>query len=357
MVGNIAGNVTTNVASNATISAGGTLDIKATNDATMNVTAVSLTSSAVLVATVAYSTASVTTTANVATGAHLSVGTASGSTGGFALRALNNNSFSTSATSVGLDNPALNGGVGGAVAISNVNTSATATLGSSLGSSTSNRMNGSVTVEATSNTTSNSTMSSTITGTPALIAGLQGALVVGTMNPNLFSQQFSTLFTADLNLKAAAALTIARSTESATAAIAQNPSGGAPSIYTSGNVAVISNVIDVGVRSIATASAISSSPVDGQSTAVAAAVAWGDFTHNSNAYIGDATLINAPEIGVSANTYMPITNTWLQWASLTDVLRHLNGNLGVGGSILTSYANSTADAGDTVGIAGSLNNF
>ncbi|MET4326721.1 hypothetical protein ABIB80_002547 [Bradyrhizobium sp. i1.15.2] len=357
VVGNIAGNVTTNVASNATISAGGSLGIKATNDATMNVTAVSLTSSAVLVATVAYSTASVTTTANVATGAHLSVGTASGSTGGFALRALNNNSFSTSATSVGLDNPALNGGVGGAVAISNVNTSATATLGSSLGSSTSNRMNGSVTVEATSNTTSNSTMSSTITGTPALIAGLQGALVVGTMNPNLFSQQFSTLFTADLNLKAAAALTIARSTESATAAIAQNPSGGAPSIYTSGNVAVISNVIDVGVRSIATASAISSSPVDGQSTAVAAAVAWGDFTHNSNAYIGDATLINAPEIGVSANTYMPITNTWLQWASLTDVLRHLNGNLGVGGSILTSYANSTADAGDTVGIAGSLNNF
>jgi hypothetical protein len=357
VVGNIAGNVTTNVASNATISAGGTLDIKATNDATMNVTAVSLTSSAVLVATVAYSTASVTTTANVATGAHLSVGTASGSTGGFAVRALNNNSFSTSATSVGLDNPALNGGVGGAVAISNVNTAATATLGSSLGSSTSNRMTGSVTVEATSNTTSNSTTSSTITGTPALIAGLQGALVVGTMDPGLFSQQFSTLFTADLNLKAAAALTIARSTESATAAIAQSPSGGAPSIYTSGNVAVISNVIDVGVRSIATASAISSSPVDGQSTAVAAAVAWGDFTHNSNAYIGGGTLINAPEIGVSANTYMPITNTWLQWASLTDVLRHLNGNLGVGGSILTSYANATADAGDTVGIAGSLNNF
>ncbi|MGY4507986.1 leukotoxin LktA family filamentous adhesin [Bradyrhizobium sp. USDA 3650] len=357
VVGNIAGNVTTNVASNATISAGGTLDIKATNDATMNVTAVSLTSSAILVATVAYSTASVTTTANVATGAHLSVGTAIGSTGGFAVRALNNNSFSTSATSVGLDNPALNGGVGGAVAISNVNTAATATLGSSLGSSTSNRMTGSVTVEATSNTTSNSTMSSTITGTPALIAGLQGALVVGTMDPGLFSQQFSTLFTADLNLKAAAALTIARSTESATAAIAQNPSGGAPSIYTSGNVAVISNVIDVGVRSIATASAISSSPVDGQSTAVAAAVAWGDFTHNSNAYIGGGTLINAPEIGVSANTYMPITNTWLQWASLTDVLRHLNGNLGVGGSILTSYANATADAGDTVGISGSLNNF
>ncbi|UVO26329.1 leukotoxin LktA family filamentous adhesin [Bradyrhizobium arachidis] len=355
VVGNIAGNVSTNIANNATISAGGYLNIKAINDANMNVAAVSLTSSAVLVATVAYSTASVTTTANVETGANLSVGTRSA--GGLALRALNNNSFSTSATSVGLDNPSLNGGVGGAVAISNVNTSATATMGGSLGTGTSNRMNGALTVEATSNTTSNSTMSSTITGTPALIAGLQGAAVVGTMNPGLFSQQLSTLFTADLNLKAAAALSIARSTESATAAIAQNPSGGAPSIYTSGNVAVISNVIDVGVRSIATASAITSSPVDGQSVAVAAAVAWGDFTHNSNAYIGAGTLINAPQIGVVANTYMPITNTWLQWNGLTDVLRHLNGNLGVGGSILTSYANATADAGDTLGVAGSVNNF
>ena len=89
----------------------------------MNVAAIATTTSSAVVATFAYSNASVTTSANVETGAHLSAGTASGSAGGLAVYALNNNSFSTSATSVALDNPALNGGVGGAMAMSNINTS------------------------------------------------------------------------------------------------------------------------------------------------------------------------------------------------------------------------------------------
>ena len=359
VVGTISGNVSTNVASGATISAGGSLNINAVNDATLKVAAVAATTSALVVATVAYSEVSVTTTANVATGANLTVGTATGSTGGFALRALNNNSFATGATSVALSTPALNGGVGGAVAISNATTSATATLGASLGTAA-NRMVGSVLVEATSNTQSNSTMASTTVGTPLIVGLLQGALLPSATAPaNLFLVQMSTLFTTDLGLKAAAALSIANSTQSATAAIAQNPSGGAPSIYSTGNVAVISNVIDVGVRSNSTSSAIASSFPGGtpEAIAVSAAVAWGKYTHNSNAYIGAGTLINAPNIGVTANTYTPITNTWLKWAGLGEVLSHLNGTLGVGGNILTSYANSSATAGETVAISGSLNDF
>ncbi|WP_426609924.1 leukotoxin LktA family filamentous adhesin [Bradyrhizobium sp. McL0616] len=357
VVGNVIGSVSANVANGATINAGGYLNITSTNNATVNVAAIATTTSAAVVATFAYSNVSVTTGANVETGAHLSSGTASGSAGGLAVYAINNNSFSTSATSVALDNPALNGGVGGAMAMSNINTSANATLGSSLGTSAS-PMTGPVTVEAFSNTTSNSTMSSTITGTPTLIAGLQGLVVVGSGTGNLIAQQmFSTLLTTDLNLKAAAALSLSNSTENATAAIATNSSGGAPSIYTTGNVAVVSNVTDVGVRSNATSAAITSSPIDGQSYAVSAAVAWGNYTHNSNAYVGDGVTISAPNIGVAANTSMPITNTWTQWAGLTEVISHLNGNLGVGGNILTSYANAGADAGDTLGISGSLNNF
>ena len=91
--------------------------------------------------------------------------------------------------------------------------------------------------------------------------------------------------------------------------------------------------------------------------AVSAAVAWGNFNHNSNAYIGGGTTINAANIAVDASTSMPITNTWLKWDGLTEVLGHLNGNLGVGGNILTSYANATADAGDTIAVAGSMNHF
>ncbi len=357
VVGKIDGNVTTNVASGATISAGGNLGIHAINDGTLSVAAVAATSSAQFVETVAYSTGSVSTTANVATGAHLSVGNVTASGNLLTVRAINNNSFATSATSVALSTPNASGGVGGALAISDVTTSATAKLGSSLGTNASSRMNGSVLVEATSNTTSNSTMASTIVGTPFLIAAIQEFLVASPSISGMMAQQMVSLMPVSFNFKAAGALSLANSTENATASIGQNPSGGAPSLYVSGNVAVVSTLIDRGVRSNSTASAITSDASSGEGVAVSAAVAWGNFNHNSNAYIGGGTTINAANIAVDASTWMPITNTWLKWDGLTEVLSHLNGNLGVGGNILTSYANATADAGDTIAVAGSMNHF
>src|SRR6185312_6571153 len=222
---------------------------------------------------------------------------------------------------------------------------------------TANRMNGSVLVEATSDTTLNSTMASSIAGLPALIAAIERGLRAVTAPTSIIRDHMGSLMPLSFDFKVAGALSLANSTQSATAAIAQNPSGGAPSIYASGNVAVASNVIDRGVRSNATSSAITKDPVSGESTAISAAVAWGNFTHNSNAYIGGGTLVNAANIAVDATTELPITNTWLKWDGLGAVLCHLNGNLGVGGNILTSYANATADAGDTIGISGSLNHF
>ncbi|PDT90960.1 leukotoxin LktA family filamentous adhesin [Bradyrhizobium sp. Y36] len=357
VVGKIDGNVSTNVASGATISAGGSLGIHAINDATLAVTAVAATSSAQFVETVAYSTGSVSTTANVGTGANLSVGTVNASGNSLTVRAINNNSFSTGATSVALSTPTASGGVGGALAISDVTTSANAKLGSSLGTSASSRMNGSVLVEATSNTTSNSTMASTIVGTPALVGAIQEFLVSSPSLTGMMAQQMVSLMPVNFNFKAAGALSLANSTENATASIGQNPSGGAPSLYVSGNVAVVSTLIDRGVRSNATASAITKDVTSGEGVAISAALAWGNFNHNSNAYIGSGTTVNAANIAVDATTSMPITNTWLKWDGLTEVLGHLNGNLGVGGNILTSYANATADAGDTIGLAGSLNHF
>ncbi|MCK1369014.1 leukotoxin LktA family filamentous adhesin [Bradyrhizobium sp. 62] len=357
VVGKLDGNVTTNVASGATISAGGNLNIHAINDATLNVTAVAATSSAQFVATVAYSTGSVSTTANVATGANLSVGNVIASGNALTVRAINNNSFATSATAVALSTPNASGGIGGALAISDVTTSATAKLGASLGTSTSSRMNGSVMVEATSNTTSNSTMASTIVGTPAVIGAIQDFMVSTASPGSIIAQHMIPLMPVNFNLKAAAALSLANSTENATASIGQNPSGGAPNLYVSGNVVVVSTLVDRGVRSNATASAIASDPTSGEGVAISAAVAWGNFNHNSNAYVGGGTVINAANIAVDASTWMPITNTWLKWDGLTEVLSHLNGNLGVGGNILTSYANATADAGDTAAVAGSVNHF
>ncbi|MEY9430037.1 hypothetical protein ABH975_005352 [Bradyrhizobium ottawaense] len=357
VVGKIDGNVTTNIASGATINAGGNLEIKALNDATIAVSALAASTSAQIVPTVAYSKGSVTTTANVETGAHIAAGTVNTSGSTLKVRAINNNSFSTSATSVAAPGTGASGAVGGAFAISDITTSATATLGASLGTDTANRMNGSVLVEATSDTTLNSTMASSIAGLPALIAAIERGLRAVTSPTSIIRDHMGSLVPLSFDFKVAGALSLANSTQSATAAIAQNPSGGAPSIYASGNVAVASNVIDRGVRSNATSSAITKDPVSGESTAISAAVAWGNFTHNSNAYVGNGTLINAANIAVDATTELPITISWLKWDGLGAVLSHLNGNLGVGGNILTSYANATADAGDTIGIAGSLNHF
>ncbi|MGX1141426.1 hypothetical protein AB7M11_005662 [Bradyrhizobium ottawaense] len=357
VVGKIDGNVPTNIASGATINAGGNLEIKALNDATIAVSALAASTSAQIVPTVAYSKGSVTTTANVETGAHIAAGTVNTSGSTLKVRAINNNSFSTSATSVAAPGTGASGAVGGAFAISDITTSATATLGASLGTDTANRMNGSVLVEATSDTTLNSTMASSIAGLPALIAAIERGLRAVTSPTSIIRDHMGSLVPLSFDFKVAGALSLANSTQSATAAIAQNPSGGAPSIYASGNVAVASNVIDRGVRSNATSSAITKDPVSGESTAISAAVAWGNFTHNSNAYVGNGTLINAANIAVDATTELPITISWLKWDGLGAVLSHLNGNLGVGGNILTSYANATADAGDTIGIAGSLNHF
>ena len=352
VVGNISGTVSNTVASGATISAGGSLNVNATNTATLNVAAVAATSSAVAVATVAYSQVNVDTTASIQSGARLSAGTAGGADKGLSLIAVNNNSFTTTATAIALSSLNSTGGIGGALAISNVNTAATATLGASLGASPSNRMAGDVVVEATSYGVKNATQASVIVGTPGLVGAIQSAMPLSIM-----TQQMTTLFPADLGLKAAAALSLATSSENATAAIAQNPSGGAPSIYASGNVSVISDVVDEGVRSNATSSAIATDPLTGESVAIAVAVAWGTFSHNSDAYIGDGVLINASNVGVAATSYLPITNAWLQWDGLSQVLSHLNGTLGIGSNIMTSYASATADAGDTVGLAGAVGRF
>ena len=78
-------------------------------------------------------------------------------------------------------------------------------------------------------------------------------------------------------------------------------------------------------------------------TSISAAVAIGTFNQNSNAYIGPGSTVAAQNIAVSANSLLPITNTWTQWAGLSEVLSHLNGTLGIVNNILTSYANAIAD--------------
>src|SRR5206468_3764645 len=72
--------------------------------------------------------------------------------------------------------------------------------------------------------------------------------------------------------------------------------------------------------------------------------------------IGAGVRVTAGNIGVLAQTDMPITNSWTNWNGLGASLSHLNGNLGVVNNIMTSYASATGGA-EQLGLAGAVNYF
>ena len=361
VVGQTSATVTTNVASGATISAGGKVAISATNDVHADISAVGISATAQLAANVAYLKSDVATSATVESGAVISSGAANGADKGVSLVAANTNYFSASANSFSLSN---NGGLGAAVSVSEINTSATATFGASLGTSTVSAKGG-LQVEATSVTTKNANSASTSFGRPGL-----GNVIVDKNPGGAGTFATSTFLNSKLGrtfpLTVAAAVAYATSHQAANASIAAysaNPTPptppAAPSIYVDGDVAVVSHLEDRDVHSNASSSA-SVKDATKPGIAISAGVAYGDYSHNSNALIGTGVTISAADIGVAATTSLPISNSWLARDSFGTVLSHINTNAGAVNDILTSYANAAADASgdsDSIGIAGAVATF
>lgn len=359
-VGEINGTVNTTVKSGANISAGGNLNITAQNDAALNVIAIGLSTDSQAAVTVAYGTANVQTSAIVESGANLVVG------GNLYLGARNINSFSVSATSYSLGQ---SGKAGAAVAYSEINTAATATLGANIGNATTS-IPGSVTVEAnsgmpnSSSDATNTTSATAAAGNPILIdkVAQAGASAVGKAFDDFVVVKAPASTVTDLKL--AGALSLASSDQSATASIAATAGGTAPSIYSAGNVAVIAKVSDVGVSSLADASTNSQEVGDrtapstqsAAKTGVSLGVAVGTYGHHANAFIGQGVTVCCGNLGVSATTEMPITINWLTYDSLGTWLAKLNGNLGVVNQVLTSYANAASQAQDSTRV-GAANYF
>lgn len=359
-VGDLSATVSTTIASGANISAGGDLNIASKNTANMQITVISVSTQQTPVdATVAYSHTRINTDTIVHTGAVLSAD------GNVSVLAHNDNSFSTSATSA-----AGGAGVAGiAVAYSDTVAEASALLGASLG--TADNKVSSLTVEASSDndvgsTPKNATSATTITGNNFLLNAAftvlptsvccggnswASSLINGPLNPVLGSAAMP---------KFGSAISYASSSISATAAIAADAGQAAPSIYAQSAVAVLAHVSDSAIRSNADASINSSAnpnPSDPAGTiSIAAGIAIGEFSHNTNAYIGSGVSVNAESIGVAAVTDIPIVNAWTNWDSLGAVMTHLNGNLGVVNDILTSYANATTES-TQLGLAGAVNYF
>jgi len=351
VIGIIDSTVSTQIQSGATVSTGSGLFLQSTADSTLAVSSLAVSGGLVPVgASIAYSKSNIQTDATIASGATIEA------RGSVFVRAHNDVSFSTSASAMALGASS----VGIAVAYSDNTASAIANIGASLTSG----MNqvGRVVVEGTTDATKNVTTTSVSVGAPGLVALIADQLNI-CCNLNSWASDkigAGAMGSSVVVPKFGSAVTIANSDLSGIASIAAT-SGSAPVIRSSENVAVVSRVSDAAMRSLADASISSetTSPTNanaGASVALSAAINIGQFKHNSNAYIGAGTTITASNIGVSATTNIPITNTWLNWAGLSEVLSHINGNFGVVNNILTSYANASGDSNE-LSMTGSVNYF
>ena len=311
VVGQVTADVSTIVSGNASITAGGGILIAAATDTTLNVSALSVTTKGVFLATSAIGQANIKTETTVNAGATLVAGSQ-----GVQVSANNYSTFSVSATALAFT-PLLttsdSGGVGGAVAVSQINVSTTATMGANFGSSGAYQT-GDLLVVAASDIAKNATSASVTLGSPGLLAAIFNA---GAGASEGFADLASALLTpiGDIKLpfKVAGSLALATTSESSTATIAAVNGGSAPHIYTTGDVAVISQLIDDQIRNNSSSTVNVSSAEKGPSIAVAAAIAFGEFTHNSNAYVGANVIIHAADIGVAALTTTPNTNSWEEW--------------------------------------------
>ena len=363
--------VQTRVKSGAKISAGD-LVVLAENHTNLDISSLVVSGQTAADASLAYSTGTVNTRALIDPGAIIN------KVANVTVAAQNQNSFSTSAT-------ALSAGTGRAafaVAISDVTNNAVANLGADIAQSAGA---GAITVYSGNNTTKNSVSSSSTVGSPFLVQGIDVVTQTGGLgtlfaaggvldSTKFFDVMQSQGTTAASRFGMTLALNMPTLTSSASIAqIAPNAqdqmavAGTLPTIVGTGNVGVISILTDSGVRGNASASIESNAvgteadPTTKKGVAMAAAVTL--ITESSNAYIGSGVRLTGAHIGVSAETKLPITNTWLDFATfkdvtteISDLMSHANGNLGIVNNILTTYANATADT-QTFGFSGAVNYF
>ncbi|WP_210254868.1 hypothetical protein [Methylocapsa sp. S129] len=362
VVGQVSGAVRTEIQSGATISSGGALSVTASNSADLDVSAQTYTFKGASVdAVVAVSTGSVSTSAIIDSGANIA------NAASVIVAAENANSFTTSAT-------ALAGGsaqAGVTFAYSNPSTSASAQMGAAIAAGT---VPGGLTVYAGSNTTSDSVQAQTTVGSdfaevgtsqvvqaltsPSLLIFSAAGLLAGTGEGAASEQQG----TSSIVPKGGASVALNLGSQSSSASIASTDGGTAPTIIdTAGDVAVVSLLLDSGVRADAAttinSNAYNPDPSDPQaSKSLSVAISVAELSHTSNAYIGSGFSLTAGHVGVEAQTAMPITDTWTDFDTYSDVTSHLADDLGVSNDILTSYADATASS-SKLGVAGAVNYF
>ncbi len=310
------------------------LKVAAANNADLNINVIGFSTKDKANVAVAVGAANVESTAQLGKDATINA------TKSVTVTALNNNSFSTNATAMALDQ----GQVGATAAVFEGTTKATATNNANLTTAGLQK----VTVNALDETTKNRTAASSSTGTSTIaqylitpeLHGLDklGDAVLAKMSYG--SQQLDAAAGGG-KPKLAAAVSYTDFSATAKAAVGDNAT-----INASGDIVVAAKVSDALIQTHA------SSSVDGlaknpdapaSNMSLSAAIAVGKYSHDSSAVIGRKADITGANIGVRSDVALPYQQTYTQFESLSDVIGHLNSNLGLANGFLTGYANATSD--------------
>ena len=354
----------------STIESEGDLNVLAHNEAYLSASAISAVAadSAKFTGALAWGDAEVDASAIIESGAILDAAN-------LTLNAENQSSFLVAATAYGLTSQAY----GATIAVGDFDTNATAELGASLG--TSGDQTGDITVAALNHVAEQRVHSSVAVGANILIRAINsktgvvnGLQKMQTGVNNLANQYFlgkvpvteapneddpDNAGEKRLQWKAGGAFALNLGDQEAYASIGNNvENGSAPAIEASGDVAVIAQTGLLSYRTSAEASI--SSPDSGDSStpasenSLALAINLAIQENDAAAEVGDYVSINAENLGVRAEQFMPITSTYDEWDSLTKIFGRLNGVLGLQNNLLTSFANAGAEAA-TNGYGGSFN--
>lgn len=352
VVGNVTATAKTTVATGATIDSGGAVTVRAHNTDMLDVNSFSISSATPVDATVTYTTADVESTANVAEGATIK------NAQNVAVVARNDNSFSNQATVVALGT----GTVGVVVALADGYTSsANAHFGPSATLTGGTGQN--LKVEADSITTKDATSASSTVGSNLFLRAITPQKAANALSgvQGKFTTALSILANNQKLIKFGGAVALTLGDDQSATATLGGDATQAPTINAQ-NVAVIANTQDLGVRSNANSavnapSIADATPADPAAKfSFSAGVSLADRSLTADAEIGSGAAVNAANIGVNATTNLPVTITWLDGDSFQDVMSHINANLGLANDVLTTFTDSTADAGKG-GIAGSVDLF
>jgi filamentous hemagglutinin family protein len=286
-------------------------------------------------------------------------------TGSVTVLARSDSAFSVNAKVFGAGNAK----AGGALAISEVNSNTVARLGSSV-DNTAAATARDVMVQAISNVKTHDTSASTTVGDGIVSAILSGVNTVGNLiggaRPeiggitNLIYANFMGTPAAGASnapgTKGAASLSIARGSIAADASIARDPIGGmVPVIRTTGNISVVSDVASKKIVSTS-AAGVNAGGINPTAAGLAVGVAVFDVGHYSRAYLGEGAQAHGRNVGINANTNIPVGIFLQDWDNalqvITDALSAILANPG----LITSGAKATSESSQ-LSLAGSYNHF